>query len=336
MAELVLALGTSHSPVIALDAPQWEARAVNDRDNTNLYDNDGVKCSYYELYAKVGDRYGALAVPSRWADQEALLNRSLDRLSADLAEAKPDAAIVIGDDEHELFSGANMPALALYFGEYATSRRFARPDDARAQRPDYAWMKTVEKMYGMDDNHRYAVASKLGLDLFGSLMDAGFDLSACDAVPDPAHQGFGHAFGFVIRRLMGDRVIPIVPVLLNAYFPPNQPVPKRCFAFGQALRRAIAAAAPGMRVAVIASGGLSHFVTNEPLDTGILDALKSGDANFLEQIPAKLLNSGSSEIRMWIALGGTLDGLKHRWSEYIPVYRTPAGTGIGLAFGRWS
>ena len=23
------------------------------------------------------------------------------------------------------------------------------------------------------------------------------------------------------------------------------------------------------------------------------------------------------------------------WSEYMPVYRTPAGTGIGMAFAAW-
>lgn len=336
MADLVLAIGTSHSPVLGMDAPTWEARAVNDRDNQNLYDTDGIKCSYAELFAKVGDKYAALAVPSRWADQEATLNRTLDRLAVDLAEANPDAVIVIGDDEHELFSSANMPALAIFTGEHATARRFVRPDDTRANQPDYAWMKDVERMYGMDANHEHAVASKLALELFGHLMDAGFDLSACDTVPNPAQQGFGHAFGFVISRLMGERKIPIVPVLLNAYFPPNQPTPKRCYEFGVALRKAIDAAAPGMRVAVVASGGLSHFVTNEALDAGILDALKSGDANFLKSVPAKLLNSGSSESRMWIALGGALGGLKYRWSEYIPVYRTPPGTGIGLAFGRWS
>ena len=50
-------------------------------------------------------------------------------------------------------------------------------------------------------------------------------------------------------RHHGQQAIPIVPVLLNAYFPPNQPFPKRCFAFGKALRKAIAEAAPGKRVA---------------------------------------------------------------------------------------
>lgn len=336
MADLVMAIGTSHSPVLALAAPDWEARAVNDRSNTNLYDTDGVHCTYDQLSAKVGDRYTPLAVPSRWVEQEVLLNRCLDRIGAELAEAEPDAVVIIGDDEHELFSGANMPALAVYYGEQAVARRFVRSDDPRAQRPDYAWMNDVEHMYGMDANHRYPVASAFALELCERLMDDGFDLAACDTVPEPEKRGFGHAFGFVMSRLMGEKQVPIVPVLLNAYFPPNQPSPKRCYQFGQALRHAIDVVAPGKRIVAIASGGLSHFVTNEPLDTAVLDALRSGKTADLTTIDPKLLNSGSSEIRMWIALGGALGGLKHRWSEYIPVYRTPPGTGIGLAFGRWS
>ena len=336
MAELVLALGTSHSPMVILDGAEWEARAVNDKDNKNLYDTDGIRCDYQELLAKVGTKYAEFAVASRWVEQEALLKRSLDRLSADLADAHPDAVIVIGDDEYELFSRANNPALAIYVGDDAVSRRLARADDPQAQRSDYAWMKTVEKAYGMDGNHHYAVASNLARELFEHLMDADFDLASCDGVPEPEQRGIGHAFGFVIRRLMGSLQIPIVPVFINAYFPPNQPSPKRCFDFGRALRDAIDRSLPGARVAIVASGGLSHFVTNAPLDTAILDALKSGDGAYLQSIPANLLNSGSSEARMWIAMGGALRDLKHQWSEYIPVYRTPAGTGIGLAFGRWS
>ena len=336
MAELVLALGTSHSPLLAMDSPEWEARARNDRDNKRLIDNDGIMCDYPGLLSKVGEKYASLATPSKWAEQEAVLQRSLDRLTGDLVEVDPDAVVVLGDDEHELFDGANMPAIAVYFGEHAIARRFVHPDSPDSNRPDYKWMREVEKMYGMDANHEFPVASAFALDILGSLMDAGFDLAACDRVADPARQGFGHAFGFVVKRLMGDRPIPIVPVLINTYYPPNQPTPKRCFELGQALRNAIDDAASGMRIAIVASGGLSHFVTNATLDMGIMDALRSGDGAFLKSIPAKLINSGTSEVRMWITMGGALAGLKHRWSEYLPVYRTPAGTGVGLAFGRWS
>jgi hypothetical protein len=336
MAEIVLAMGTSHSPLLALDAPDWEARSVNDRSNKHLFDMDGNEVSYDELLAKVGPKHDASKFPQVWAEQEAQHNRALDRLGVELAEVAPDVVVVLGDDEHELFSAANMPALAMYTGDYAVARRFMRPDDPRTQRPDYAWMGKVQTMYGMDDNHRYAVDSAFSKELFGHVMDDGFDLAACDDVPEPDKRGFGHAFGFVITRLMGKKRIPIVPVLINAYFPPNQPSPSRCYDFGISLRRAIEASSPGKRVAVIASGGLSHFVTNEPLDRTVIDALKNKDERALRSIPAKQLNSGSSEIRMWISMGGMLGDLKHQWSEYIPVYRTQAGTGIGLGFGRWS
>jgi len=48
----------------------------------------------------------------------------------------------------------------------------------------------------------------------------------------------------------------------------------------------------------------------------------------------ELLNSGSSEIRNWIAVAAMFQSVKAKWSEYLPVYRTVAGTGIGLAFAR--
>jgi hypothetical protein len=34
-------------------------------------------------------------------------------------------------------------------------------------------------------------------------------------------------------------------------------------------------------------------------------------------------------------MAGALDGLKSEWLEYHPLYRTPAGTGVGAAFGAW-
>ena len=54
----------------------------------------------------------------------------------------------------------------------------------------------------------------------------------------PAGEGDGHAFGFVHRRLM-KQAIPVVPIVLNTYYPPNQPSPRRCYRLGQAIREAI-------------------------------------------------------------------------------------------------
>jgi len=47
-------------------------------------------------------------------------------------------------------------------------------------------------------------------------------------------RSLGHAFTFVRRRLMdADRIIPMIPVLINTYLMPNQPSAARCFAFGR-------------------------------------------------------------------------------------------------------
>jgi OH-DDVA oxygenase len=91
-----------------------------------------------------------------------------------------------------------------------------------------------------------------------------------------------------------------------------------------------------IRVAVVGSGGLSHMVVEEDLDWLIIRALLEKDAHALQRLPIPALKSGSSEILCWVAAAGAFHSLENRWLEYIPVRRTAAGTGIGLAFGTWS
>jgi hypothetical protein len=86
----------------------------------------------------------------------------------------------------------------------------------------------------------------------------------------------------------------------------------------------------------VASGGLSHFTVDEALDRGVVEALLKGDTAALSRVPVEALNSGSSEIRNWLVLGGAIAGRRNRWIEYQPLYRTPAGTGIGVGFGTWT
>jgi 3-O-methylgallate 3,4-dioxygenase len=92
---------------------------------------------------------------------------------------------------------------------------------------------------------------------------------------------------------------------------------------------------PDARVAVIASGGLTHFVIDEALDRRVLDSIAAKDAAALGAIPRDQLRSGNSEILNWITAAGALDGLTPAILDYIPGYRTPAGTGTGMAFAQW-
>ena len=67
-------------------------------------------------------------------------------------------------------------------------------------------------------------------------------------------------------------------------------------------------------------------------DRAIIKALADKDADFLRNLPRNKLNAGSSEILNWVALGGASEHLDLDWFEYVPGYRTPAGTGTGLSF----
>ena len=62
------------------------------------------------------------------------------------------------------------------------------------------------------------------------------------------------------------------------------------------------------------------------------DSAAHSHAAFLQRLPRNKLNAGSSEILNWVALAGAAKHLELNWFEYVPGYRTPAGTGTGLSF----
>ena len=113
------------------------------------------------------------------------------------------------------------------------------------------------------------------------------------------------------------------------------PSAARCFALGQAIRRAVRSFDADARVAIIASGGLSHFVVDEELDHRVLDAITARNNGVLGGLTRDQLRSGTSEILNWIVAAGALEALSATVIDYVPGYRTPAGTGAGMAFVRW-
>jgi hypothetical protein len=68
---------------------------------------------------------------------------------------------------------------------------------------------------------------------------------------------------------------------------------------------------------------------------GLFDALRNKDERTIASVSAAVLKPGSGEIRNWIALGGAIGSLNLQWADYVPCYRSPAGTGTGLAFAVW-
>jgi len=129
--------------------------------------------------------------------------------------------------------------------------------------------------------------------------------------------------------------VPMVPVMVNTYFPPNQPTPKRCYAFGQAVRKAIESWPGDARVALLASGGLSHVVIDEEIDAMTIDGLKNKKPEVLYRLPRERLRGGTSEILNWVALAGAMEDRELKYFDYVTTYRSPAGTGCGMGFAYW-
>lgn len=329
MAEIVLGLAASHSPLLTLDWPEWQHRAQADFANAELNLSDGRFVSYAELAAETGEPYSAIATPEQFERAARLCQSWLDRLADELERAAPDVVMVIGDDQGELFPLSNTPAISIYYGEeIATNDVWGRDDKP-------AWMNRMAKGYLMDAVHRFPGAPELARELIEGLIRAHVDVGAASRVDDPVKAGFGHAFGFIAQRLFRDRPIPMLPILLNTYFPPNVMTSARAFEIGRHLRGALEACDSSARVAVIASGGLSHFIVDETLDRKVIEGLEPGKGDILQGIGREALQSGSSEILNWIMTAGAVDGLPLQWAEYEPIRRTPAGTGIGVGFACW-
>jgi len=179
----------------------------------------------------------------------------------------------------------------------------------------------------------------LGWHITASLTAAGFDVSQITRLQtgEIGSSAAPHAYGFVYRRIMRDCVTPHVPIFVNTFYPPNQPPAARCFEFGRALAQSVAAWPEDKTVAVFASGGLSHFVVDEELDRSILAAVRKGDQAALGKIPELALQSGTSEFKNWIAVAGVMAeaGLTMDLLDYVPCYRSEAGTGSGMGFAFW-
>lgn len=328
MARIVLGLGSSHTPLLTLPAAEWAHRAAADYANPKLNLSDGRLVTYGELRAEVGDRYSEAVSVEELQRKADICQAALDRLADELEAAAPDVVIIVGDDQEELFSAANQPAVAIFYGEDVyTSGKFGAED-----LPD--WMLTVGEGYMMDDIHRLPGAPSLALELIHGLIERNIDIAVSAKVEDATKAAFGHAYGFIVNRLFKGRSIPILPVLLNTYYPPNVPGAARCHDIGRAIRSALEASPADIRVAIIASGGLSHFIVDEALDRRVLEGFAT-DHQCLRDLPRDALNSGSSEILNWVLAAGALGDTPLTWCEYQPIYRTPAGTGIGVAFAVW-
>jgi 3-O-methylgallate 3,4-dioxygenase len=328
MARMVAAFGTSHSTMLFSSVESWQSLFDHVDCKAPINDFDGVPRSFDDLLkstpADAARKISPTAIAQRhWATAEAM-----DRLDAGLGAAKLDVLLIVGDDQREIFKDACRPAIGIYYGD--SIRNAAAPAT-----PTSDWyLQDQRRRLEERDDRLYPCDVGLGTHLIAGLMQQGFDITAVKALV--GEQFEGHAYSFIHRRFMRAKAIPIVPIFLNTYYPPNQPTTQRCFDLGVAIRKLVDRYPADVRVGILASGGLSHFLVNEDLDRAVVAALQSKDHDALTSLPARLLHGGSSEIRNWIVTAAAVQDLALDWISYVPAYRSRAMTGVGLCFAQWA
>jgi Catalytic LigB subunit of aromatic ring-opening dioxygenase len=327
MAKITFAAGTSHTPML-LASDETLPRFEETDKNIKHRDKDGRPVTYGDLLEKADPKLAHMVAPENLVARQNVARAAAAHLRRAVAAAKLDAVIVMGDDQNESYLEDCRPTFAVYFGE--TIRNNATQHKTYAHLPEW-YIKNRQGFFEQEKPRDYPVHSGLAVHLIETLMDTGFDMASSKCLPEG--DGEGHALAYVHRHVLdAQNPLPVVPIFLNTYFAPNQPRPRRCHQLGQAIRQAVEAFSADLRVGILASGGLSHFLVDEEFDRGILKALADKDAAFLQNLPRNKLNAGSSEILNWVALAGAAEHLDLDWFEYVPGYRTPAGTGTGLSF----
>ena len=253
------------------------------------------------------------------------VRQGLDFLRAQLQDKRPDALILIGDDQDENFQESNLPQIALYTGE-----RFVAIDRHTSGEGE------VRRLYQCH--------TQLAAGLLQGLIERGFDISYAKSFPK--EELLAHAHAPVLSTVLPDANIPVVLLFINAIHVPAI-TPNRCYRLGRAIRETIEDLPCVNRVAAYASGGLSHFTAGYPwpfytgphgygsiseeFDRRILECMSRGEGAALGRLSSQdLLDNGEIELRSWITLLGAVGSSPAKVLAYEPFYSAPMAMSVAF------
>jgi protocatechuate 4,5-dioxygenase beta chain len=231
-----------------------------------------------------------------------------------LKETKPDVVVVFYNDHGLNFFLDKMPT-------------FAVGAAAQYQNADEGW--------GIPTLPPFEGNAALSWHLINHLIDQEFDVTTCQEML------VDHACTLPLKLFWPEGPCPVqvVPVCINTVqFP--LPSAKRVYALGKAVGQAIAKWNSDRKVAVIASGGLSHQLDgeragfiNKAFDLEFMDSLVSNPEwatqfNTLELV--EKTGTQGVELLMWLAMRAALTSTSGRVHEvhrnyHIPISNTATG-----------
>jgi hypothetical protein len=232
------------------------------------------------------------------------VRRTFGLLHEVVEAARPDALLLVANDQFVNFFYNNVPTFCLGVGT-ETRGQFARHAFA------------------------YPCAEMLARQLLAVLVDEGFDLAFSEKL-ELEHTQMVPLY-FVLPP---GGPTPLIPLFVNTWVAP-QPTPRRCRALGAALARAIAAS--DARVAILATGGLSHFPGRPKIgqvdvefDRPLLERIQRGDGGGLaDYTVAQLVDVGNEEFLNWMV------GIGAAGDAPATVYYEPDGVATGIGFAVW-
>ncbi len=237
--------------------------------------------------------------------QRERLHAGFHELRRRLVAARPDLLVMFVNDHLQNFAYDNLPAFCV-----GLAASYDAPSEGGAK----VMRIPPRKVRGSPE---WAMA------LLEAGLDAGIDfaysceIESWDELSVPLH------------FLLPDGEVPIVTVYTNCAAPPL-PTPRRCREVGAFVGQFVRTRAARERVALVGTGGLSHWVgtpetgrINPDFDRRVLDHVTRGDVEALTRFTHDGIEreggNGGQEIRNWIALLGAVPGWKGEVLAYEPV-----------------
>lgn len=235
---------------------------------------------------------------------------AMRRVREHLAGVAPDVLILFGTDHFNTYSLDLVPPWCIGRGE---------------------------KFDGYADNMPfYAVNGSPGFAhaLLNGLIDQGFELAFSDEMK------LDHSFMGPLHFVTPEMNIPVVPIFQNCLAAPF-PTPRRCYDLGQAIRKIVEAMPEGARVAIMGTGGLSHWIggpdhgrLNEEFDREFLEHFAAGDTEFLKSLTTEIiadeLGNGGQEVRNWVTVQGAAPDFTTEVVYYEAIYEWLVGAAVTI------